>query len=122
MNAQSAPRVELPEPLLRPAAYAHPVDDVELHETHISWVVLAGPYAYKVKKPVALGFLDFSGVEHRASACADEVRLNRRLCPDVYLGVTWLVERDGDLFVGGAGHRLEPIVQMRRLPEEGMLP
>jgi aminoglycoside phosphotransferase family enzyme len=112
----------LPEAMLRPEAYAHPADALELHETHISWVILAGPYGYKIKKPVNLGFLDFSDVERRVTDCADEVRLNRRLCPDVYLGVCWLVERDGELFVGGDGRPVEPMVQMRRLPADGMLP
>jgi uncharacterized protein len=108
--------------MLRPEAYPHPAGDLQVHETHISRVVLAGPYAYKIKKAVNLGFLDFSDVERRATVCADEVRLNRRLCPDVYLGVIWLVERGGRMFVGGAGRPVEPLVQMRRLPAEGMLP
>jgi aminoglycoside phosphotransferase family enzyme len=122
MDADRAPAPELPEVLLRPEAYPHPADDLRLHETHISWVILAGPYGYKVKKPVNLGFLDFSDVERRAADCADEVRLNRRLCPDVYLGVCWLVERDDALSVGGDGRPVEPMVQMRRLPADGMLP
>ena len=122
MNAHATASHRLPEPMLRSEAYPHPTDDLQLHETHISWVILAGAHAYKVKKPVALGFLDFSDVERRATACDDEVRLNRRLCPDVYLGVVWLADRGGELFVGGDGHPVEPIVQMRRLPAEGMLP
>jgi aminoglycoside phosphotransferase family enzyme/predicted kinase len=93
-----------------------------LHETHISWVLLAGPYAYKIKKPLDLGFLDFSTVERRAAACTEEVRLNRRLSPDIYLGVVDLVERDGDYHIGGPGLPVEPAVWMRRLPEAGMLP
>jgi aminoglycoside phosphotransferase family enzyme len=107
--------------LLRPEAYRHPADDIELHETHISWVVLAGPFAYKIKKPVELGFLDFTTRERRMADCQDEVRLNRRLCPDVYLGVVEIVERDGALFLGGPGRPVEPAVWMRRLPERGML-
>jgi aminoglycoside phosphotransferase family enzyme/predicted kinase len=108
--------------LLSPAAYDHPADDLRLHETHISWVVLVGPYAYKVKKSVDFGFLDFSTVERRAAACVDEVRLNRRLAPDIYLGVVWIVERAGGYHVGGTGTPVEPVVKMRRLPEDGMLP
>lgn len=108
--------------LLRPDCYAHAADDLRLYETHISWVILAGPYAYKLKKPVSFGFLDYSTVEKRAAACAEEVRLNRRLCPDVYLGVVQLCARDGTYAVGGPGQPVEPLVWMRRLPEAGMLP
>src|SRR5688500_8157970 len=71
--------------LLRPEAYPHPTGPVQLRETHLSWVLLAGNFAYKVKKPVTLGFADFSTRERRTAACADEIRLNRRLCPGVYL-------------------------------------
>jgi aminoglycoside phosphotransferase family enzyme/predicted kinase len=108
--------------LLRPQAFPHAAGDLRLHETHCSWVVLAGRFAYKLKKPVDLGFLDFTTVERRAAACAEEVRLNQRLAPDVYLGVVWVVERGGALFLGGRGRPVEPAVRMRRLPEAGMLP
>src|SRR5687768_11843458 len=73
--------------LLDPTCYPHAVDEVELHETHISWVFLAGPYAYKVKKPVALGFLDFSTLEARRRYCEEELALNRRFAPGLYLEV-----------------------------------
>lgn len=108
--------------LLRPEAYAHPAEDMSLHETHASWVILAGAYAYKLKKPVDLGFLDFSSVQQRVADCVEEVRLNRRLCPDVYLGVVDVVMRDGAYFLTGPGRSVEPAVWMRRLPESGMLP
>jgi aminoglycoside phosphotransferase family enzyme/predicted kinase len=108
--------------LLRPEAYQHPADAIELRETHISWVILAGPFAYKIKKPVDYGFLNFATVRRRLADCEDEVRLNRRLCPDVYLGIVEVVERDGSLFMGGPGFPVEPAVWMRRLPERGMLP
>lgn len=107
--------------LMRPSAFPHPADRLVLHETHISWVILAGPYAYKIKKPVDLGFLDFTTREQRLVDCHDEVRLNRRLCPDVYLGVLTVVERDGEFTVGGSGRPVEPVVWMRRLPDDGML-
>jgi aminoglycoside phosphotransferase family enzyme/predicted kinase len=108
--------------LLDPAAYPHPAGDIRLYETHISWVVLAGNYAYKLKKPVDMQFLDFSTAAKRRAACEDEVRLNRRLCPDLYLGVSEIVERGGRYVVGGRGRIGEPAVRMRRMPAEGMLP
>ena len=67
------------ESLSPPGAYPHPVDAVEVHQTHISVVFLAGPFAYKIKKPVNLGFVDFSTLEKRRHFCDEEVRLNRRL-------------------------------------------
>jgi uncharacterized protein len=108
--------------LCRPAAYPHPVERVELRETHISWVFLAGSYAYKAKKPVDFGFLDFSSLERRAADARAELALNRRLCRDVYRGLSHIVERDAAFFVDGTGRRVEPLVRMRRLPEAGMLP
>ena len=108
--------------LLRPEAYPHPVTDVQLRETHLSWVLLAGQFAYKIKKPVDLGFADFSTLERRIAACADEVRLNRRLCPGCYLGVVNLVARGSGYAIDTAGDPVEVAVQMRRLPEAGMLP
>ena len=75
------------EVLSASGAYPHPVEAVEVRQTHISVVFLAGPFAYKIKKPVNLGFLDFSTLEKRRHFCEEEVRLNRRLAPAVYLGV-----------------------------------
>src|SRR5688572_14333527 len=86
--------------LLRSEAFPHRADNMSMVETHISWVVLAGPIAYKFRKPVDFGFLDFSTVEKRRADCEDEVRLNSRLCPDLYLGVVDLVRRDGQVFLG----------------------
>jgi uncharacterized protein len=108
--------------LLRPEAYTHPADHLRLHETHSSWVVLAGPYAYKLKKPVNLGFLDFTTIAARRADCEEEVRLNRRFSPDVYLDVVDIIEDDGRFRVGGSRGSGEPAVWMRRLPEDGMLP
>ena len=73
------------ESLQNPALYDHPVDQFELLETHISWVILTGRYAYKIKKPHNFGFLDFSTLEKRHHYCQEELRLNRRLAPDLYL-------------------------------------
>src|SRR4030067_315872 len=83
-SAVPAPHPPLIEALLDPARYGHPVERIELLETHISWVVLAGPYAYKIKKPLDLGFLDFSTLEKRRLYCEEELRLNRRRPPGLY--------------------------------------
>jgi hypothetical protein len=109
------------EDLGRAAAYPHAARRIEIHQTHISVVALAGEYAYKVRKPVDLGFLDFTTLEKRLHDCREEIRLNRRLAPDVYLDVVPLVEADGHLSVGGAGPAVEYAVKMRRLPEEATL-
>src|SRR5437764_15103430 len=119
METRVAEGVVLPPQLaglLRPAAYPHPADAIEVHETHGAWVVLAGPYAYKLKKPVNLGFFDFSTREKRDADAEAEVLLNRRLARSTYLGVVDIVERDGDVYVGGPGRVPERAVWMRRLP------
>ena len=107
--------------LLRPGAYAHPADDVQLIQTHISWLLLAGDYVYKIKKAVRFGFLDYGTLSRREEMCAEEVRLNRRTCADAYLGVTRVVERDGLAFLFGPGRTVDYTVKMRRLSEEGWL-
>ena len=75
------------EQLCRPAAFDHATDGFTLRETHISWVILCGEYAYKLKKPVNFGFLDFSTLEQRLHYCEEELRLNRRFSPELYLDV-----------------------------------
>ncbi|MFO0847227.1 MAG: hypothetical protein U0871_01525 [Gemmataceae bacterium] len=107
--------------LSRPAAYPHSADDLRVIQTHISVVFLAGGYAYKVKKPVRLGFLDFSTLDRRRHDCEEEVRLNRRLAADVYLGVVPVTDGPAGLRVGGDGPAVEWAVRMRRLPEGASL-
>jgi uncharacterized protein len=107
--------------LSTPAAFPYPADRVEVHQTHISAVFVAGPFAYKIKKPVQLGFLDFSTLEKRRHFCAEEVHLNRRLAPDVYLGVVPVTEQGDRLMLEGTGEPVEWAVKMRRLPEEASL-
>jgi aminoglycoside phosphotransferase family enzyme len=107
--------------LSRPDAYPEPVERVEVCQTHISAVFLAGAFAYKIKKPVDLGFLDFTTLEKRRHFCDEEVRLNRRLAPSVYRGVV-PVTRSGDgVTVGGDGEVVEWAVVMERLPEDASL-
>ena len=103
--------------LLREDAFPHAVDSLDLLETHISWVVLTGEYAYKIKKPVAMGFLDFSTREARRHFCEEELRLNRRLAPELYLDVVDVTERGGRLRVGGGGAVIDSAVRMRQFPQ-----
>jgi aminoglycoside phosphotransferase family enzyme/predicted kinase len=112
---------ELLELLSQPAAYPYPVEEVEVRQTHISAVFLAGPYVYKVKKPVNLGFLDFSTLEKRRHFCEQEVTLNRRLAPSVYRGVVPVVRSSRGIHFEGEGEVVEWAVKMERLPEEATL-
>jgi aminoglycoside phosphotransferase family enzyme/predicted kinase len=108
----------LMEGLAKPAAYAHPVGEVEIRQTHISVVFLAGAHAYKLKKPVNLGFVDFSTLEKRLHFCQEEVRLNRRLAPAVYLGVVPVTRTAKGVQFEGQGEVVEWAVKMQRLPAE----
>lgn len=106
--------------LQSPDCYPHPVTEVRLLETHISWVLLAGDFAYKIKKPVDFGFLDFSSLAKRQFFCHEELRLNQRFAPGLYLNV-----------IGIGGSSLKPVldgqpafeyaVRMRRFPEQDVL-
>ncbi|KAK45600.1 aminoglycoside phosphotransferase [Caballeronia jiangsuensis] len=98
----------------RSATYSHPAGRIERIETHISIVYLAGRFAYKIKKPVDLGFVDFSRASARSRACEDECRLNRRLAPRIYLRVVPIVRRARTLRIKGAGVVVEHAVMMRR--------
>ncbi|MDA8128701.1 MAG: hypothetical protein M0Z73_08420 [Betaproteobacteria bacterium] len=108
--------------LARPDAYPEATVQVEPVETHMSWVFLTDTHAYKLKKPVRYAYLDYSTVEARRLDCEQEVRLNRRLAPDVYLGVVPLVrDAAGCLRLGGEGETLDWLVRMVRLPADRML-
>lgn len=106
--------------LLRPAAYGHPSGPVQLAETHISWVLLAGEFAYKIKKPVDFGFLDFSTLERRQAACQAELRLNRRHAPDLYLAVVPIVGDPRQPRMDGPGTPIEYAVKMRRFDADAL--
>lgn len=112
---------ELVEALRSPAAYPWQPDRVDLIETHVSWVYLAGDRVVKVKRPVRYEFVDHRAVGRRRHSCQEEVRLNRRLSEGVYLG-TVPITREGTAFrVGGSGRPVEWATLMRRLPAERML-
>jgi hypothetical protein len=106
----------------RPEFYPDRPDAVELVQTHISLIFLAGDTVYKVKKAVNFGFLDFTTLEKRRHYCNEEIRLNRRLAPQAYLDVAAVTSGPGGtLELGGAGPVVEYAVKMRRLPQERML-
>lgn len=105
--------------LLRPEARgARAGDGASLKTTHASWVVLGAEDVWKLKRPVDLGFLDFRTLEARRHACEEEVRLNRRLAPDVYLGVEPVRRTAGGHAVVGSGPIVDWAVRMRRLPDQ----
>jgi uncharacterized protein len=107
--------------LLDPACYDHAAGPVELIETHISCVLLTGEFAYKIKKPLDLGFLDFSSLGKRLHACCDEVQLNRRLAPDFYLDVVPITGTPAAPRVNGVGMAFEYAVKMRQFPSGATL-
>jgi hypothetical protein len=104
------------------AAYPHPVGTIEVIETHISSVLLAGEHAYKLKKPVNFGFVDFSTLERRRRFCEEELRLNRRGAPQLYLDVVPITGSRRDPRIGPAGAEgFEYAVHMRRFDDEARL-
>ncbi|MBZ5600746.1 MAG: hypothetical protein LAO79_00400 [Acidobacteriia bacterium] len=106
----------------RPESYLDQVRQVDLKETHMSYVFLTDQHAWKLKKPVANSYLDFTTVDARRCNCARELDLNRRLAPGVYLGMVPLViDLDGRIKLGGEGRIIDWLVKMRRLPAERML-
>jgi aminoglycoside phosphotransferase family enzyme len=105
----------------RICAYRHPVDTVTRRETHMSWVFLAGDKVYKLKKPVRFPYLDFSTLARREAACRAELKLNRRLANDVYLGVVPLITTPSGLSIDGDGTTVDWLVVMRRLDEKDTL-
>jgi aminoglycoside phosphotransferase family enzyme/predicted kinase len=104
--------------LLRPDAFPHPAGNAELLETHISWVILAGNYAYKIKKPVVLDFLDFGSLEKRRHYCKEELRLNRPWAPELYLAVVAITGPADEPVIDGDGEVLEYAVKMLRFDQD----
>ena len=107
--------------LLTPDAWPHPVDGLEHLETHISWVILTGKYAYKVKKPLELEFLDFSTLALRKHWCEEELRLNRRWAPQLYLDVVPITGSPEQPIIGGTGTAIEYAIRMRQFPQSALL-
>jgi len=109
------------ESLLRSEAYPDAPQTVHLKQTHISYLFLTDRFVYKIKKPVDFGFLNFSTIDRRRFYCHEEVRLNRRLSPDIYLGVVELRRSDEGVAFTGSGPVVDYAVKMVRLPEERMM-
>ena len=107
--------------LSQPESYPERPSGVQKIETHMSWVFLLNRHVYKLKKPVLRPFLDFRSLAARRRFCQEEVRLNRKLAPDVYLGAVPLTESDDQLAVNGGGKVIDWLVRMRRLPADRML-
>ncbi len=112
---------QLIQALQRPEAYDHPVAQVQLLETHISWVLLTGQFAYKIKKPVDFGFLDFSTLDKRRQCCDEELRLNARFSEDIYLEVIEITGSPDDPHIGGSGPAIEYAVKMRQFSQDALL-
>ncbi len=112
---------KLLEQLKNPSLYGSGTDAVNVLQTHISFVALTGKHAYKVKKPVNFGFLDFSTLEKRKHYCEEEVRLNRRLCPDIYLGVVAITQKNEHITLDGDGQVIDYAVKMKEFPQEQIM-
>lgn len=113
--------MSLIQALLNPAAYPHPVTHIELIETHISWVLLTGQYAYKIKKNVQFDFLDFSTLDKRHFYCQEELRFNSRFAPDLYLQVVPISGSPQQPQMNGRGEAIEYAVQMQQFDGSQLL-
>src|SRR5207248_1446284 len=114
-SRKSSQSPELMRFLESTASYPHGPPAVRSIQTHISWVFVASPFVFKVKKPANLGFADFSTLERRRHFCQREVELNRRLCPEVYLGVVPIFKTASGFSFNGEGEIAEYCVQMKEL-------
>lgn len=121
MNTSEKKQPTLISSLLNPALYAHRVENIELIETHISWVILTGPYAYKIKKPLNLGFLDFTRLEKRHFYCNEELRLNQRLAAGIYLDVIPITGTPELPVLNGKNKAIEYAVKMHQFPQAAQL-
>jgi len=118
-NADSSNRDALIESLLNPSSYVHSVDGpVLLRETHISWVLLAGHYAYKIKKPIQTEFLDYGSLAKRHHSCCEELRLGSRYATGLYLDIVPITFEDGQVRMDGDAQPIEFAVRMRRFKDE----
>ena len=115
-------QINLPALMMNPNLYPHKPADVELVQTHISYVFIAADIVYKIKKPVNFGFLDFTNLEKRKFYCEEELRLNRRLAPSIYLDVVPIAQDATNNITIGSGEKvIDYAVRMKKLPMDRML-
>jgi aminoglycoside phosphotransferase family enzyme/predicted kinase len=107
--------------LQNPALFPHPVEQFQVIETHISWVLLTGPFVYKIKKPMNFGFLDFTTLSSREHFCQQELKLNQRLTENLYLEVLPITGSAEAPQLGGEGETIEYALKMRQFPQDGLL-
>ncbi len=107
--------------VITPKSFPFEVKSFRLVQTHISYVFITDKWVYKIKKPVDFGFLDFTTLEKRKFFCEKEVELNRRLCPEIYIGVVPVVKKGNEFFFEGEGEPVEYAVKMKPFPEEGIM-
>ncbi len=112
---------EMLEAMKSPQTYDEPVDEIKTVQTHISWIFLTGEFAYKVKKPVDFGFLDFTSLDKRKRLCKREVEINRMFSPEIYLGVVPLNVSKGKAKLNGPGDAVEYAIKMRQMPQEKLM-
>lgn len=113
---------ELIKAFANPKTYEEkPAQSIKLIQTHISWVFLTGKYAYKIKKPVNLGFLDFTTLKKRKFYCGRELELNRRLCPKIYLKVLPVTQKNNKIKIKGSGKIIDYVLKMKQLPQEKLM-
>jgi aminoglycoside phosphotransferase family enzyme/predicted kinase len=121
VNNPVASQLPLIEALQNPSLYDHTVANLQLIETHISWVILTGDYVYKIKKAVDFGFLDYSTLEKRAFFCREELRLNQRFAPQIYLDVIEITGTGTQPVLQGSGEPVEYAVRMKQFSQAGLL-
>ncbi len=115
------PTNELIAALKRPKAYPEKISNIKLVTTQMSAVFLTGKYAYKIKLPVNLGFLDYTTLEKRKHFCEEEIRLNKQSCPELYLGVVTVNKDNGNIRINGSGDVIEYAVKMLEVPQEKIM-
>lgn len=108
------------EQMHSPNFYPHPVQGIKLLQTHASYVFLTGDYAYKLKKPVNFNFLDYSTLAKRKYFCEQELQMNKKVAPEIYLEVLPIAKKGEQFLLGGAGEPIEYVLKMRQFPQESL--